>query len=209
MSSDVYGDRESTTKGSFSDIDKAASTMRRDIDSLKSDHKDADTRIILHAKEASDIGLMSYVVRIQMCLYCKHFFANELCQEIWMQTGNFKYPKFIKVHEIYIQNIMPESLVGFHSITGCDTISHFRGYGEKKSWKVFEKHSELLKNLGVGSLTEETIFSAEQFVCKMYAEYSDITSVNELRCQLFRQGRVEPEKLPPAKRHVDSTYPWS
>ena len=26
------------------------------------------------------------------------FFANELCQEIWMQTGNFKSPKFFKVH---------------------------------------------------------------------------------------------------------------
>ena len=25
------------------------------------------------------------------------FFANELCQEVWMQTGNFKSPKFIKV----------------------------------------------------------------------------------------------------------------
>ena len=89
------------------------------------------------------------------------FFANELRQEIWMQTGIFKSPKFIKVHQIYIQNIMRESLLGSHSITGFDTVSHFRGYGKKKSWKVFEKHSELLRNLGVGSLTEETIFSAE------------------------------------------------
>ena len=77
---------------------------------------------------------------------------------------------------------MRESLVGSHSITGCDMVSHFRGYGKKKSWKVFEKHSELLRKLGVGSLTEETCFSDEQFVCKMYSECSDITSVNELRC---------------------------
>ena len=74
------------------------------------------------------------------------FFTNELCQEIWMQTGNFKSPRIIKVHQIYIQNIMGECLLGFHSITGCDTVSHFRGYGKKKSWKVFEKHSELLRN---------------------------------------------------------------
>ena len=33
----------------------------------------------------------------------------------------------------------------------------------------------------------------------MYSECSDITSMNELRCWLFRQGKVEPEKLPPAK----------
>ena len=46
MSPDVYGDREIVTVGGFSDIDKAASTRGRDIDSLKSDHEEADTRII-------------------------------------------------------------------------------------------------------------------------------------------------------------------
>ena len=56
MSSDVYGDRKLVTAGGFSDIDKSASPMGRDIESLKSDHEEADTRIILHAKEASDIG---------------------------------------------------------------------------------------------------------------------------------------------------------
>ena len=50
-----------------------------------------------------------------------------------MQTGNIKSPKFIKVHQIYIQNIMRERLLGVHSITGSDTVSHFRGYGKKKS----------------------------------------------------------------------------
>ena len=44
------------------------------------------------------------------------FFANELYQEIWMQTGNFKSPKFINVHQIYIQNIMRESLLGFQGV---------------------------------------------------------------------------------------------
>ena len=56
MSSDVYGDSDIVTAGGFSDIDKSASTMGRDIESLKSDHEEADTRVILHAKEASDTG---------------------------------------------------------------------------------------------------------------------------------------------------------
>ena len=37
-------------------------------------------------------------------------------------------------------------------------------------------YPELLKNLGVGNLTEETVSSAELFICKMYSESSDITS---------------------------------
>ena len=126
------------------------------------------------------------------------FFLNELGQEIWMQTGKQSH-KFIKVHQICIQNTMRDSLLGYHAITGCDTVNHFRGYGRKESWKVFEKYSKLLKSLGVGILTDETILRAEHFVCTMYSESSDIASVNELRYRLSRQGRVEPEKLPPAK----------
>ena len=56
MSSDVYGDSEIVTAGGCSYIDKSASTMGCGIDSLKSDHEEADMRIILHAKEASDTG---------------------------------------------------------------------------------------------------------------------------------------------------------
>ena len=98
---------------------------------------------------------------------------------------------------------MRESILGFHAITRCDTVSPFRGYGKKKSWKVFMMYPELLKNLGVGNLTEETVSSAELFICKMYSESPDTTSVNELRCRLFRQGKVEPENLPPAKDTLD------
>ena len=112
MSSDVNGDRKIVTAGGFSDIDKAASTMGRDIDSLMSDHEDADTRIILHAKEASDTGYERLVIccKDTDVLVLLIYFANELCQEIWMQTGNIKSPKFNKMHQIYIQNIMGESL---------------------------------------------------------------------------------------------------
>ena len=62
MSPDVYGDREIVTVCGFKDIVKAASTKGCDIDSLKSDHKEADTRIILHAKKASDTGYERLVI---------------------------------------------------------------------------------------------------------------------------------------------------
>ena len=203
MASDVNGDTEIVTAGEFCEIDKAESTMEHDIDSLKSDHEEADTIIILHAKEASDQGYERLVVRCKDrdVLVLLTFFSNELCQEIWMQTGSFKSPKFVKEHQIHILNTMRQNLLKYHAITGCDTVSHFRGYGKKKSCKVYENNSELLKNLGGGILTEETILGAEEFVGKMYmySESSDITSVNELRCRLFRQGRVESEKLPPTK----------
>ena len=77
MSPDVYGDREIVTVGGFNDVDKAASTRGRDIDSLKSDHEEADTRIGFHAKEASDMGYERLVcckdtdVLLLLTFFCK------------------------------------------------------------------------------------------------------------------------------------------
>ena len=146
--SSIHGDREIVTAGGFTEIDRAVSSTGRDIESLKSDQEEADTRIILHAKEASDEGYERLVIccKDTDVLVLLTFFATQLCQEVWMKTGTFKAPKFIKVHQIRIQNTMRESILGYHAITGCDTVSHFRGYGKKKSWKVFMMYPELLKN---------------------------------------------------------------
>lgn len=52
-----------------------------------------------------------------------------------------------------------DSLVAFHSLTGCDTVSQFCGMGKKTAWKIFLQHPELLTTLGNGDLTE--VISAE------------------------------------------------
>jgi hypothetical protein len=53
---------EVITAGGFSDELKAESTTGRNVHKLRSNHEEADTRIILHALEAKDCGYKRTVV---------------------------------------------------------------------------------------------------------------------------------------------------
>jgi hypothetical protein len=64
------------------------------------------------------------------------------------------------------------------------------------------KHAELLDNLGIGDYTEMIFISCEKFVRLLYmpvATAKPITSINELRRDLFKKGQKEADKLPPTK----------
>ena len=95
--SSIHKDREIVTAGGFTVIDRAVSSTGRDIESLKSDQEEADTRIILHVEEASDEGYERLIIccKDTDVLVLLTFFATELCQEVWMKTGTFKATKFI------------------------------------------------------------------------------------------------------------------
>ena len=66
---------------------------------------------------------------------------------------------------------------------------------KKTAWKIFKESHRLLSDLGVGSLRDDTIKSAEKFVCRMYGiQKSD--STNSARHLLFSKT-WKPEALPP------------
>ena len=52
--------------------------------------------------------------------------------------------------------MLRENMLSYHVVTGSDTVSQLSGQG-KTTWKVFEKHSALLNDLGHGTLSESTI----------------------------------------------------
>ena len=87
------------------------------------------------------------------------------------------------------------ALLQFHALTGCDTTSYFANHTKQLSWKVFKEYHNLLKNLGIDELTEETIKSAEAFVCRMYnVHWTD--SINAARHMLFSKTS-KPEVMSP------------
>ena len=63
------------------------------------------------------------------------------------------------------------SMLAFHALTGCDTTSYIANHTKGSSWKTFKEHHGLLKNLGIGELTEESIKSSEKCVFKIYNVY--------------------------------------
>ena len=95
------------------------------------------------------------------------------CKLLWMRAGALKKPKYLPIHTIreLLEETIPEveTILSFHAITGCDTVSYFAGHSKKTAWKTFtEQHHMLLRNLGNDDLDDFTIKSAEKFICRVY-----------------------------------------
>lgn len=79
----------------------------------------------------------------------------------------------------------------FHALTGCDSTSYFANHTKRSAWKIFIEYHHLLCNLGIGVLIEDTMKSAEKFVCRMY-DVHRTDSVDAARHVLFcKTGKPE------------------
>ena len=150
------------------------------IPELRSNHQEADTRILLHAKHASasydhvivatpdtDVFLiaLSQISRINVHVY--------------MLTETKDKRRLIDVNACkrfnktkHTDDKFSTALLGFHAFTGCDTTSAFAGKGIVKPLQLMGKHNQFVKSfLKLGSTfdTTELDFAAfEGFTCHMY-----------------------------------------
>ena len=60
------------------------------------------------------------------------------------------------------------SLLAFHALPGCDNTSYIANHTKSSSWHNYKEHHDLLNNLGIVELTDETNTSSETCVCKIY-----------------------------------------
>ena len=123
--------RELVINGGFKDTLKvwSSDTSRQDIRELASDHEEADTRIVLHARDAAARGYKQVNILCRdtdvLVLLLGH--REQLCQEISMFAGTSRQRRYIPVHRIPLSEEKRKSLLAFHAITGCDTTSQFYG----------------------------------------------------------------------------------
>ena len=170
-----------------------------DLTGLKGCHEEADTRMILHCLHSDAECLVVLCQDTDVLLLLIAHYDRMRCKQLWMRAGTGKNPKYLPVHTIRenLKETVPDvgSILSFHAVTGCDTVSFFAGHGKKTSWKVFIKYHELLRDLGNAELKEATMMSAEKFICHLY-NAPDAESCNEARTTLFSRCR-SPEALPP------------
>ena len=74
------------------------------------------------------------VVIISLAFF--HIIPN--LEELWITFGTGKAKRFIPIHTIAgrLGAEKCEALLGFHAITGCDSVSPFYGRGKKRAWDV-------------------------------------------------------------------------
>lgn len=175
---------------------------------LKSDHEEADTRMFLHAKHASE---RSHDVIIQsadmdvfcLCLAFSHTFRSGLFMAIGERMLDTK-----KAHARFGSDLC-EAVCGLHAFTGCDSVSCFRGKGKIKPLVLMQESQEFTRafqELGESwEISDSTFASLESFVCKLYGQQT-CASVNDARYNHFKATCRLDKGTPPnedcLKQHV-------
>ena len=180
----------------------SSDTSRQDVRELASDHEEADTRIVLHARDTAARGYKQVNILCRdtdvLVLLLAH--REHLCQEIWMFAGTSRQRRYIPVHRIPLSEEKRKSLLAFHAITGRYTTSQFYGVGKASAWKVFEDAPDLLEHLGEESqISADVLAKAEAFVCKLYNPGTQEVEINKERAAAFRKSKKDLDALPPTQ----------
>lgn len=200
---DISEDNELVVSGGFPNKNDTFSSTGRDTTRLEADHEEADTRILLHARDAKLLGYKRTVVvcKDTDVLVMLTVFADQLSEEIFMNAGTQKKPKIIHINAIILPSVpMRKCLLAFHALTGCDSTSQFAGITKKSAWHVYER--EAIKLDGLGSdvqLENDVLDNTEDFVCKLYKHDTKCTTIHDLRCSMFRKCKTNLDMLPPTK----------
>ena len=186
--------------GAFPDPWNAKSSTR-DVTALSANHEEADTRLILHAKDAVQNNYKRLIVicRDTDVLLLLLYHLGRTKTEVWMVSGTSKQQNCYPVQTVAskLDNDVLENILGFHALTGCDTTLSFSGMGKKTCWKQFLETPNLVHSMGrVLNLRE-----VEEFVFRLYGGCAETESVDIdlIRFNLFSIARKGLELLPPTK----------
>lgn len=175
-----------------------------EVEDLKCNHVEADTRIFLHCHHASTHHFRHITINTPdsdiafIGLSCVKYLDDSTT--IYMRTGG-KQQRLLNLTELHHQmgDDMAQALVGLQVFTGVDSTSAFIGKGKKRGFDIMVKHDDYIHAFGsLGSdfqLPCNIMEILERFCCRLYGETSN--SVNEARYRLFCSKSLKEERLPP------------
>lgn len=120
-------------------------------------HEEADTRIMVHCKDAVLKGHTSITIRTVDSDVVSIAISMHDCigaEELWIAFGTGKKFRYIPIHEIVntLGLTKARSIAFFHAFTGCDTVSSFGGRGKKMAfevWNAYPAVTETFLSLGM------------------------------------------------------------
>ena len=73
-------------------------------------------------------------------------------------------------------------MLGFHTLTGCNTLLPLYGKGKNTFWKMFIKYAHLL----TGEVRDDNVDDARVFVCSLYGiGEKDVRCIDDTRHSRF------------------------
>ena len=175
---------------------------------LDSDQEEADTKILLHAVDATASGAKSIKIFSPdtdvFVLALRRY--PELCADTSFVTGRGQRHRNIQLRPTVgaLGAARTAALPGFHAWSGADFTGNFAFKGKLECWKAFLQADEdcvtALADLGSTILPTAGMFYAiEKLVCQLYLPKTKISSMKDLRWLLFRRKQAESERLPPTQ----------
>ena len=175
-----------------------------EVERLKCNHEEADTRMLLHAIDCHKDGFQQIIINssdtdvlvISLFMAKKHNLP-----QLYLLTGVGKKKRITNVSAMVTQHEpFCSAVIGFHAFTGCDSVSSFSGKGKVTAMKKLNKSPSaiaFLASLGENfQTTENMLVQAEETVCLLYG--TPTKCVDEARYNLFCTAASE-SGLPPTK----------
>ena len=121
--------------------------------------------------------------------------------DIWVAFGTGKNYCFLSIKGMCesLGEHKSRALPVFHALTGCDTVSAFKG---KQAWQAFEEVTDTFVNLSLHPFetlkAHSSHFKAiERLIVVLYDRTSPLSSVNDAREELFCKRSRSIERIPP------------
>ena len=103
-------------------------TIDKPMDVGPCNHEEADTRLFLHVKDASNKGMKIVkvsTVDTDVIVLAFNFFHDLFLSEFWIEYGTGKNRRWLPICK---------PIPFWFAMTGCDTVLMFAGRGKKTSW---------------------------------------------------------------------------
>ena len=177
--------------------------ITEEVDDLESNHEEADTRLLLHAKHASVQGSSSVVIRSpDTDIFIMSIVeVDEINTPLYFATGTGNKSRLLHINAITEKLGEPvgRAILGLHAFTGSDSTSSFKSKGKIKPLKLMLQdacYKDVFASLGqVWDLSKMQLDILEEFVCRLYGQ--TVNSVNEARYQIFMLSCKFDDHIPP------------
>ncbi|XP_078351843.1 uncharacterized protein LOC144636497 [Oculina patagonica] len=179
-------------------------------------HEEADTRILVHVKDALAKGGRSVLVRtvdtdVVVILIAQFHMLSSTWpgSTFWVAFGMGKTFQLLSVNSIcdYLGEEKCRALPFFHAFTGCETTSAFLGKGKKSAWEAWNAYPEVTEaflyvndNPFNPLEIDFPLFKVlQRLLVVLYDRTSLATDVNTARRELFTKKNRALENIPPTE----------
>jgi len=108
-------------------------------------HEEADTRIFVHARHATEAGSKVIMVKasdtdvVVIAVSVLQALQELGLQQLWVAFGQGQNLRWVPVHDLCCTLAeKSKGMLFFHAFTGCDVVSAFRGKGKKSAWQTWD-----------------------------------------------------------------------